>query len=480
MKKEIKCILLSPHFEYVKGSIYHEISSIDPPLGLISLSAFMNEAGIETMVYDLNVEIKNNLELPVFAQKIKDTFITDNTVFGISYLTPYVKSSYETTRVIRHFFPNSKIVAGGAHATFMAEEILTEGHIDIVVRGEGEHTLLDILTGKPPEVIDGISFKILRSNPVLIVHNKDRERIADINILPLPAYHQLKMNRYRPILGSYKKLPAANIITTRGCSGTCNFCCKSFGKKITYKSPETIINEIKYLIKNYKIKHINIYDDTFTINKKRVFDFCNLLISEKIGVDWTCFARIDNMDDTLLKKMKEAGCYQVMYGVENFDQSILNSLSKNITIGKIEEVIRLTKKAGIVTRVSVMVGNPKDTWDTFNNTIRSLKRIKPDIIVASIFTPIPGSELYRWAVANDRLLTTNWSKFAGNNSVLKLDYLSPEDVAIQYRKIYSFYYYTPSYLWGRLKRLETRTQLWMYIKAFFYILRFVLTRKTTT
>lgn len=472
--------MLSPHFEYVKGSIYHEISSLDPPLGLISLSAFMNEAGIETMVYDLNVEINNNLELPAFAQKIKDTFITDNTVFGISYLTPYVMSSYETARVIRQFFPNSKILAGGAHATFMAEEILTEGHTDIVVRGEGELTLLDILTGKPPEVIDGISFKIPRSNPASIVHNKDRERMANINTLPLPAFHQLKMNRYRPILGSYKRLPAANIITTRGCNGTCNFCCKMFGKKITYKSPENIVSEIKYLIKNYKTKHINIYDDTFTINKRRVEDFCNLLISENLAVDWTCFARIDNMDEELLNKMKKAGCYQIMYGVENFDQSILNALSKNITVEKIEHVIYLTKKAGIVTRVSIMVGNPKDTWDTFNNTIRSLKRIKPDIIVASIFTPIPGSELYRWALANDRLLTTDWNKFAGNNSVLKLDYLSPEDVTKQYRKIYSLYYYTPSYLWGRLKRLETATQLWMYIKAFFFILRFVFTGKATT
>ncbi len=477
MRKKVKCILLSPHFDYVKGSIYHEISSLDPPLGLISLSSFLNEAGIETMVFDLNVEIKNNNELPDFAQKIKNIYTLEQPVFGISFLTPYVHNSYETARVIKSIFPESIIIAGGTHATFMADEILNAGPIDIVVRGEGEYTLLDILSGKSPEIIDGISYKSIHNNSINIIHNKDRERIADINTLPMPAYYQLKMHRYRPILGSYKKLPAANIITTRGCNGTCNFCCKSLGKKITYKSPETIVSEIKYLIKNYKIKHINIYDDTFTINKKRVENFCDLMISERVSVDWTCFARIDNMDEALLKKMKKAGCYQIMYGVENFDQGILDSLSKNISVNKIEEIIELTKKTGIVTRVSLMLGNPKDTWDTFNNNIRALKRIKPDIIVVSIFTPIPGSELYQWALENNRLLTKDWSKFAGNNSVLKLDYLSSEEVTKQYRKIYSYYYYTPLYIWERFKRIETLTQFWMYIKAFFYILRFIFTRK---
>jgi radical SAM superfamily enzyme YgiQ (UPF0313 family) len=298
----------------------------------------------------------------------------------------------------------------------------------------------------------------------------------DIDLLPMPAYDQLKLTKYHPILGSYRKLPAANIITTRGCTGKCNFCCKTFGNKVTFKSPASVVEEIKYLITNYKVKHINIYDDTFTLSRSRVMEFCELLLAQHIKIEWTCFARIDTMDKELLQKMKSAGCYQVMYGVENFDQDILDSISKNIDLSKVVEVIRLTKEAGIITRVSMMIGNPKDTWETFNNNIKALKKIKPDIVVASIFTPIPGSELYKWALENDRLLSHDWSKFAGNNSVMKLDYLSQEDVVKQYHKIYSTYYYNVPYLFGRLRRISNFTGLWMSVKAFFYILKFVVRR----
>lgn len=476
MKKEIKCILLSPCFSYVKGSIYREVSNLDPPLGLVSLSSYLIDQGIETMVFDLNVEIKNNTEITGFARRLKEEYHFDKPVFGISFLTPYVNSSYDLAEKIKTEFPDSLIIAGGAHATFMADEVLRNENIDVVVRGEGEETLKEILTNNLYNSIAGISYKSFDEGVLKIIHKPDRDRIADINVLPMPAYHQLKMDKYKPILGSYRKLPAANIITSRGCNGQCNFCCKPFGKKVTLKTPQNIVDEIKFLIEKYKVKHINIYDDVFTINRSRVMDFCNLIIYKKINIEWTCFARIDTMDKELLIKMKEAGCYQVMYGVENFEQKILDSISKNISVSKVIEVIRLTKEAGIISRISMMIGNPRDTWETFNHNMSVIKKIKPDIIVASIFTPIPGSELYKWALENDRLLTRDWSKFAGNNSVMKLDYLSQADVVKQYHKIFADYYFTIPYLFKRLKRVNSITQLWMSVKAFFYILKFVVQR----
>jgi anaerobic magnesium-protoporphyrin IX monomethyl ester cyclase len=476
VKKEVKCILLSPNFSYVKGSIYREVSNLDPPLGLVSLSSYLITQGIETMVFDLNVEIKSNAEIAGFAGRLKEKYHFDKPIFGISFLTPYVNSSYELAEKIKTEFPDSLIIAGGAHATFMTDEVLSSENIDLVVRGEGEETITEILKNNAYNSIAGLSYKSFEEGVVKIIHNPDRERIADINRLPMPAYHQLKMNKYKPILGSYRKLPAANIITSRGCNGQCNFCCKPFGKKITLKTPENIVGEIRFLIENYKVRHINIYDDVFTIKRIRVMEFCDLIISQKIKIEWTCFARIDTMDKELLQKMKAAGCYQVMYGVENFEQKILDSISKNISVSKVLEIIQLTKEAGIITRISMMIGNPQDTWETFNHNLNTIKKIKPDIIVASIFTPIPGSELYKWALENNRLLTRDWSKFAGNNSVMKLDYLSQADVVKQYHKIFSDYYFTIPYLFKRLRRLNSFTQLWMSIKAFFYILKFVVQR----
>lgn len=473
MKKEIKCILFSPHFKYAEGSIYREVSNLDPPLGLISISAFLNEKGFETMVFDFNTEINSNSELPAFLEKIEIDYDLRDAIFGISFLTPYVHSSYEIAKQLKRKFPDKKVLAGGAHASFMAGEVLESGFVDIVVRGEGEYSLLEIIQGRALSEITGISYLKPDNEGFSIINNVERNRIQDINELPFPDYHLLKMDKYEPILGSYRKLPAANIITTRGCPGICNFCCKTFGKRVSYKSPETIIKEIKLLITDYKVNHINIYDDTFTLNKKRVIDFCDLLIKENLKIEWTCFARIDTMDYEILTKMKKAGCYQVMYGVENFNQDILDSLAKGIKVEKIEEVLILTRKVGIISRVSVMVGHTKDTWETYRNNIKALKRLKPDILVSSIFTPIPGSQLYLWAKENNRLLTTDWSKFAGNNSVMKLDYLSQKDVIKQYQQIYSDYYYNLPYFFRRLKRINNFTEFKNTVRAFFYVLKFI-------
>ncbi len=468
MKEKLRCILFSPNFTYVEGSIYREVSNLDPPLGLISLSAYLIKKSYKTKVYDLNVEIESNIEIPDFLEKLNNVFDLSETIFGISFLTPYVYNSYEIAKQLKLKFPNSKVIAGGAHATFMADEVLDSNNVDIVVRGEGELSLLEIVENKNLETIKGISYRDSKN-----IHNPDRERIKDINTLPFPSYNQLKMNKYAPILGSYRKLPAANIITTRGCPGKCNFCCRTFGQKVSFKTPNKIIEEIKLLIKDYKVKHINFYDDTFTLSKTRVLDFCNLLILENLNIEWTCFARIDTMNKEILLKMKEAGCYQIMYGVENFNQKILDSLAKGIKVEKIEEVLRLTKKVGIITRVSIMVGNTADTWDTYKANIKALKRLKPDILVSSIFTPIPGSQLYEWAEKNNRLLTKDWSKFAGNNSVMKLDFLSQKDVIKQYQKIYSDYYYNLPYFFRRLKRINNFVEFKMTAKAFFYVLRFI-------
>jgi anaerobic magnesium-protoporphyrin IX monomethyl ester cyclase len=473
MKKNVSCILFSPHFKYVKGSIYREVSNLDPPLGLITLSAFLLEKGYNTLIFDLNVEIESNQEIAAFINNLNEEYNLDKVVFGISFLTPYVYSSYEIAKQLKSFFPENLIVGGGAHATFLPEELLNSNLIDIVVRGEGEYSLFDIITNKKLENIEGISYKANINGKSKNVHNPDRERIKDIDSLPFPSYHQLKMDEYKPILGSNRKSPVANIITARGCPGKCFFCCKTFGNKVSFKSPENIIAEIKLLIRDYGVKHINIYDDTFTLNKKRVIEFCDLLIEENLKIEWTCFARIDTMDTQLLNKMKEAGCYQVMYGVENFNQDILDSLAKGFKVEKIQEVIDQTRKAGIITRVSVMVGNTYDTWDTYKNNIKALKKLKPDILVSSIYTPIPGSKLFEWALENDRLLTHDWSKFAGNNSVMKLDYLTQKDVVKQYQRIYSDYYYNLPYFFRRIKRIRSFTELKNTIKAFFYVLKFI-------
>jgi anaerobic magnesium-protoporphyrin IX monomethyl ester cyclase len=477
VNSSVSLILLNPLFSYASRSIYKAVSHFDPPLGLLQLSAFLNENSFNTLVFDLNVEIRDNDELERFTYLIKEKHcIDENTIFGIPFVTTFAKNAFELAKELKQLFPENKIVAGGAHASFMCEEVLSNQFIDMVIRGEGEYPMLELLQKKPLETIKGISYKKLIDGKLIIKHNANSDRIKDINTLPFPDYEQLKVDKYRPVLGSYKSLPAMNMVTSRGCPGKCTFCCRTFGNYTTYLSSEKVFANIKILVKKYGIKQINFYDDTFTIKKQRVLDLCNLLIVNDIKIDWTCFARIDSVDEEMLKTMKKAGCYQIMYGVENFNQSVLNDINKNINTERIQQVVSMTKKHKINCRISLLIGNPLDTPEIIKYNIKQLRKLKPDILVVNITTPFPGTEIYRWAEKEKRLITYDWSQFDGKQAVMRIDGLSSDQIYMYYHKMYFNFYFRFSYIVSRFKELNNFTAFKMYIKGFFLLIGFILKR----
>jgi len=476
MKPTLKCILLNPCFSYAQGSIYKAVSSYDPPLGLAQLSAFLNEHGYTAHVYDLNVEIDSHADLPILIEKIKNTYHLDNPLIGIPFITTFVNFSYDLAAIIKKTIPNSTILAGGAHATFMPEEILRSGNIDIAIRGEGEYSLLDVISGKSLSSIKGISYRIIEGAKTKTKHNEARERIKNINELPMPAYEQLRLNKYRPVLGSYKSLPATNMVTSRGCPGKCRFCCRTMGHFTTLLSAEKIYHEIVYLIKHHNIKQINFYDDTFTLKKARIHKLCDLLIDNKIKLDWTCFSRVDTVDEPLLKKMKKAGCYQIMYGVENFDPKIIQEINKNISVTQVENVIKLTKKHKIECRISLLIGNPGDTKLTIKNNLKMAKKLNPDILVVNITTPFPGTYFFQWATLENRILTKDWSQYNGKQAVMKIDGLTTTEIYTLYHHMYFHFYFRFRYIFTRFTSIRNLTMLKVSILGFFKLLGFILKR----
>lgn len=476
MKPTLQCILLNPCFSYAQGSIYKAVSSYDPPLGLAQLSAFLNEHGYTTHVYDLNVEIDSHDDFPILIDKIKDIYHLGNPLIGIPFITTFLNSSYDLAAKVKKMFPDSTILAGGAHSTFMPAEILRSGNVDIAIRGEGEYSLLDIISGKPLPSIKGISYRKVEGAETKTIHNETRERIKNINKLPMPAYDQLRLNKYRPVLGSYKSLPATNMVTSRGCPGKCRFCCRTLGHFTTLLSAEKMYHEILHLMKHHNIKQINFYDDTFTLKKSRIHKLCDLLIENKIKLDWTCFSRVDTVDEPLLKKMKKAGCYQIMYGVENFDSKIIQEINKNISVTQVENVIKLTKKYKIECRISLLIGNPGDTKLTIKNNLKMAKKLNPDILVVNITTPFPGTDFFQWATSENRLLTKDWSQYDGKQAVMKIDGLTPAEIYKLYHHMYFRYYFRLRYIFSRFTSIRNLTMLKVSTLGFFKLFRFILKR----
>jgi radical SAM superfamily enzyme YgiQ (UPF0313 family) len=291
---------------------------------------------------------------------------------------------------IRDRYPASPIIFGGAHASALPEDILSHPYIDVAVIGEGEHTVLELVSGKPLDEINGLAFRKADG----IVTTAPRARIANLDELPVNDYSLVPMQLCKPLVGTYRKLPATILVTARGCPGRCTFCSRVVGNFLSVQSPERIIKEIEVLYYRYGFRQIIFYDDTFIADRKRIERFCDLLLQSGMKISWTCSSRVDKVYPDLLKKMKQAGCHQIMYGIESFNETVLKNINKKTRIEDIYYAISETKKAKIETRAAIMLGNPGDTLEILKDNIRQLKKLSPDLIQVTITTPLPGSAMF--------------------------------------------------------------------------------------
>ena len=358
---------------------------------------------------------------------------------------------------------------GGAHPTIMPEEVLRNEFVDYVVRGEGEKTFTELVLGKEDVSIKGLSYK----DNGRIINNPTREPIDDIDSIPFPAYHLFPMKKYIPSLGNYKRLPAASLITTRGCPGRCTFCYRFFGKKIKTRSARNIADEMKLLKRNHGIREITFYDDTFTVYKENVKELCRILIEEKINITWSCMSRMDCVNKEVLELMKKAGCHQIGYGIESADEDILKRMQKFIPSQKVREVVDVTKKTGIDVRGMFMFGSPGETPQTLEKTLRFALELNLDIALFNITTPYPGTAMFKWAKDTGVLKTEDWSLYHAAYPVMNLAGLDTETLMSYYKKAYRRFYMRPSYLLRRFLKIRSREELKASASTFLKLTGFV-------
>lgn len=444
-------LLINPPWTKKGGNIWKSVSSCMPPHGLAVLGALLEQEDHTVHILDTHAERIALDELPeVLKQRYKSIDYV-----GLTGSTMTIALSYRTAEICKELFPNAKIILGGVHASSKPHESVQNPNIDFVVRGEGEYTFLELLTGKPLGNIKGLTYK----EGEKIIHNAPREWIKDLDVLPMPAYHLLPMERYFPAVGSYKRLPAISMVTGRGCPGKCTFCYQPYGTLLRQRSPQKMFEEVMLLIEKYGIREICFYDDNFTTLKPRVREFCNLLIDHRVDITWSCFTRVDWADLKLMQLMKKAGCHQIMYGVESGSQKILDTIRKQTTVEKIREAVKIAKKAGIDIRAAFMFGNPGETEETMQQTIDFAIELNPDIAMFNIATPNPGTQMYAWAEKEGLLSTENWEQYDIATPVLNLPTVSREKVLEYYRKAYRRFYLRPQYILGRLAKLRTMADL---------------------
>jgi anaerobic magnesium-protoporphyrin IX monomethyl ester cyclase len=439
-------LLINPPWYKSSGNIWKSVSACLPPFGLALLASLARERGFVPSILDCNA-------LQLGLDKIEEHLPASGPKFvGISATTVLFDNALALAEIVKNKYPTVKIIMDGVHPTILPREVLSSKFVDFVIIGEGEYSLLELLSQKNPLKIKGIGFK---ENGKIII-NSSREIIPDINIFPFPAYDLLPMDKYYSAPGGYKRKPSLGMITSRGCPGRCTFCKGNvLGEKIRFRSAQKIIEEIIFLQNNYGIRDITFYDDTFTTNKQNVRDFCSLILKNKLDLTWCCFSRVDTVDQELLFEMKRAGCHQIMYGVESADKDILKNINKRITLEKVKDTIEATKKAGIDTRLAFMLGNPGETEETIKKTIKFAIFLNPDLVSFNITTPYPGTEMFAWADKNNFLLHKNWQKYDLSKPVMELPTISSKKVLEYYKKAYRQFYLRPAYVLKRLSKLKS-------------------------
>ena len=397
-----------------------------PPLGLLYIAANLQKHGYNVKVIDFFVEDIDKISFG----KLLDTF--SPFLVGISTCMESFSQSQELTSSIKLFLPNTKIVLGGAFPSFMFSEILVmEPKIDFIVRNEGEISMIElaktIFLNKSKD-ISKINGLIYRENSDIKVNPK-REAISNLDFLPFPSRDLVKLDRYA--------LPFS-ISTARGCPGKCIFCSSRafWGAKIRMRSAENVLNEIVSLHNDYNTFQFYITDDTFTMNRSRVFKFCQLLKKTKINFLWGCESRVDIITNNLLENMFDAGCKKLQFGIESGNQNILNSLGKKITLEQIENAISIAHKVGYNIIGSFILGHYMDTIETMQETIdfcNYLKNKYECTIAVSVNTPFPGTHQYDNSKhLGLKIHSKIWDDYILCNPIISTDNFSISDL----RKIY--------------------------------------------
>jgi radical SAM superfamily enzyme YgiQ (UPF0313 family) len=474
--ESLDCLLTCPLFVFPDG-FYVKQRTLDPPLGLMALAGYVRASGLGVELFDLNYHnaATNEQIEAVFVERYVKRF-HEIKVIGFTTTTTTIYAAFRAAEIFRKYYPKATIVFGGAHASFVPDESLDKDFIDAVCIGEGEETLVEVIRGKPFAEVDGLAWKRVANGEVEFVKNKPRTRLKKLDDLPLPAYDLLDIGAYRPILGNFKRLPAMMLVSSRGCPWPCNFCRRPVGRMWTYRSAQSLYDEFRHLSETYGIKDIAIMDDVFTVNEKRVDEFCDLLIEKPLDIKWKCFARVDIVNPEMLKKMQRAGCWGIMYGVENFNQTVLDGMAKGIEISQVYDAVRWSKEADLEVRVCMMVGNVGDTEEIINRNIDLLIDLDPDYIALAILTPFPGHDIYNWAIERDLITTFNWDDYYGSTPILKLDTLTPEQITHLFRKMAFRFYFRPGFIWKKLKRLRSFEELRLNATGFFGLFSFALER----
>jgi anaerobic magnesium-protoporphyrin IX monomethyl ester cyclase len=439
------------------------------PLGIYYVAAYLRRYGYDVFVTDAEALGRSEEEIMDEVAETRPDFI------GIGSTTVAFHRALRTAEMLKQSFPEIPVVLGGPHVTSNPEHALSFEPFDFGVVGEGELTALELFDalsdGKPVDHVPGLAF---RDGSGKVVLTGRRQYIADLDDLPFPAFDLIPdIGLYTPPPSNYRTLPVVNMITSRGCPSLCTFCDRNvFGRRYRERSADNIFGEIRALHERYGIREIAFVDDTFLLNKRRIYSLFERVERAGMHFHWTCMSRIDNVTFDFLSFLRKNGCWSIAFGIESGDEGILKVIRKEISLERTTQVLQWCRKLGIRTKGFFIVGHPLETAETIEKTIRFACRSELDAVVVTLNTPIPGSFQYERAKDYGTLDTADWSKFNYWRPVFVPAGLSESLLLKKQKEFYLRFYLKPRIMFGYatsffgrggLRRFKSIMKLFRYL-----------------
>lgn len=463
-----KVLLIFPPFTLKEtfGNL-SKVGNYLQPLGIAYIGAVLERAGFEVKIIDAPVLGLNVEEIIAETKKYEPDFI------GISSSTVSFYRTAELAKLLKKI-TDSPLIIGGPHVTALPEETMNSSVFDIGTLGEGEETIVEliktILKKGDLRKVSGIIFRQKKR----LIKTSPRCYISNLDDLPLPARHLMpELSVYHPTPATYKKSPVGTVITSRGCPNQCSFCFRGvFGNKWRYRLPENVVAEMEVLVNKYGAKEIRFWDDTFNVNPSRVKKICKLIIKKKLNIPWTCLCRVNQIELSMLRLMKKAGCWQISFGIEAGNEKVLAEIDKGITKQTVKKVIEMTEKEGIKSLGFFILGLPGETEETMTETINFAKSLPLDAANFTIATPYPGTKLWDLAKSKGFLKDVSYDELTVN--LPKKPYFVPlglnAEVIKKYEKrAYCEFYRNPRFLLRQIRSIKSPQELFRKASAFFTI-----------
>ena len=468
-----KILLLHPlgYQASAAGKDISRMANIMPPIGLASMAAYLEQRGMAVEIIDCYAH-------PDSDRLIASRLLAEQPAFiGFSCTTSSFLDGIRIAELARKALPGIQTVFGGPHVSALKAKLFADyPAMDYAVIGEGEETLYQLMRngGEAPGEVKGIIYRDAKIGEVVFTGYP--EKALELDDLPFPAYEKLAgyPKSYMLPIFNYPKVPNASCISSRGCPYACSYCDRSvFRRSFRFNSAEYLYAHLKHLREKFGVRHINFYDDQFTFNKKRVEDFTEMILEKPLGMTFNCAVRAEHIDEALVRRMKQAGCWMMSLGIETGDEELLAQHRQNPNLDFLAEKIRMIKREGVRTKGLLMLGLPGETEESVQRSMNYVFSLPIDDFNLAKFTPFPGSPIYEH-IHELGEFEEKWEKMDCMNFVFVTKGMTKDRLEVLFQDFYRNHFKRPKVLWGYVTMLWRSPNSWLrFLKSMTGFLRFI-------